>query len=89
MAASNPLHATEEDPCARFIRAAQQLRERIRRNTEDARDLRAAIAVLQAAAPPDAAKIQLLEKELNTVEQQIHDGQIDLQHFEFEISLNC
>jgi septal ring factor EnvC (AmiA/AmiB activator) len=89
MAASNPLHATEQDPCVRFIRAAQQLRERIRRNTEDARELRATIVLLQAADQPDEGKIQLLEKELNTVERQIHDGQTDLQHFEFEISLNC
>jgi chromosome segregation ATPase len=89
MAASNPLRATEEDPCARFIRAAQQLRERIKRNTEDARDLRGAIAVLRAACQPDEAKIQLLEKELNTVEQQIRDGQTGLHGFEFEISLNC
>lgn len=83
------MHATEEDPCTRFIRAAQQIRHRIKRNTEDARELRESIAALKAADQPDQAKIQLLERELCTVEQQIHDGQTGLQAFEFEISLNC
>lgn len=89
MAAGNALRATEDDPCAWFIRAAQQLRNRIRRNTEDAHELRAAIAVLQASDQPDQTKIQLLENELTAVEQQIHAERIGLQEFEFEISLNC
>jgi uncharacterized coiled-coil DUF342 family protein len=89
MAASNPLHATEEDPCARLIRAAQQVRERIKRNSAGAGELRDSIAALRAASQPDQAKILLLEKELATVEQQIRDEQVSLQDFEFEISLNC
>ena len=89
MAAGNPLNAYEEDPCTRFIRAAQQLRERIKRNSAGAQQLRDAIAALRAANQPDQAKILLLEKELATVEQQIRDEQVSLHDFEFEISLNC
>lgn len=89
MAANDPLGAIEEDPCARFIRAAQQLRERIKRNTGHACELRASIVALQAAERPDQSKIQLLESEVARVAQQIRDEQAGLHEFEFEISLNC
>jgi septal ring factor EnvC (AmiA/AmiB activator) len=89
MAAINPLHPISEHPCARFIRAAQQLRERIKRSTEDVRELRETIAALQAADQPDRAKIDLLEKVLTTVEQQIREEKAGLRDFELEISLNC
>ncbi len=89
MAVINPRHSTSEHPCTRFIRAAQQLRERIKRNTEDVRELRETIAALQAADQPDRAKIDLLEKELTTVEQQIREEKAGLRDFEHEILLNC
>lgn len=88
MAASGP-QAIQQHPCARFIRAAQQIRERIKRDTAHAGELRDSIAMLQGGEQSDPAKVRLLERELARVEQQIHDEQAGLQDFELEISLNC
>jgi hypothetical protein len=89
MAATTRPQATAVDPCARVIRAAQQLRSRIKLNIEGACELRDSITALRAESRPDEAKIRLLEKELATVERQIREDQTGLREFELEIQLNC